>query len=203
MNSWEELYENYSGAVFAYLHRLSGDRHLAEDLASETFTRAMLALDGFRGEASLKTWLLRIARNLYIRRTKRESRLASLEELTERGVAVANGHSDPEAAVIRDEEGLALRRALRSLSEADRSILLLAAQENLRCREIADVFGISLTAVKVRLFRARRRLIAALEGEGTSPSSPDRKGRRPANSDRASETHGMDFTTREDTDVEL
>lgn len=81
-----ELYERYSGPVFGYLLRLSGDRFLADELTGETFYRAMLALDGFRGEASVKTWLLRIAHNLYLRRAEREKRMTSLEALQEQGV---------------------------------------------------------------------------------------------------------------------
>jgi|GEM_PF-4647059 len=82
-----ELYERYSGPVFGYLLRLSGDRFLADELTGETFYRAMLALDGFRGEASVKTWLLRIAHNLYLRRAEREKRMTSLEALAACGYA--------------------------------------------------------------------------------------------------------------------
>ena len=70
---------------------------------------------------------------------------------------------DPERRLIREEESEAIRKALRSLAEDDRSILLLSAEDELSCREIADVLDISLTAVKTRLFRARRRLAGLLE----------------------------------------
>ena len=158
-----DLYERYSAPVFGYLLGLSGDRALAEDLAEETFYRAALALDGFRGEASVKTWLLRIARNLYLRRAKREKRTTSLEGLQERGMTFAAPQPTPEAEVLRQERSQAILRALRSLRESDRSLLLLAAQEGMRQREIAHMLGLSLTAVKVRLYRARRRLVAALQ----------------------------------------
>lgn len=165
VQNWEELFERYSPAVFGYLHRMSGDRHLAEDLTSETFYRAMRSLDGFRGDSSLKTWLLRIARNLYLNRKRRDERSSSLDELEEKGMTRAAGEPDPEAQMIREEESEAVRRALGALAEDDRSILLLAAEEELSCREIGDVLGISITAVKTRLFRARRRLAGYLEKE--------------------------------------
>ena len=173
MHSLEELYERYSGAVFDYLHRMSGDRHLAEDLTGETFYRAMLSIDGFRGEASVKTWLLRIARNLFLRRMEREKRTSSFEALEERGVPLAARGPDPETKVMQDEHGEAVRRALLSLPEIDRSILLLSAHEKLRCRDIADVLNVSVTAAKVRLYRARRRLAEALEREGAWPAKTD------------------------------
>ena len=165
VRSWEELFERYSPAVFGYLHRMSEDRHLAEDLTSETFYRAMRALDSFRGDAGMKTWLLRIARNLYLNRRRRDDRSQSLEDLEERGVTAAAREPDPETRFIREEENEKVRRALRALPEDDRSILLLAAEDELSCREIAEVLEISLTAVKTRLFRARRRLAGLLEKE--------------------------------------
>jgi RNA polymerase sigma-70 factor (ECF subfamily) len=163
VQNWEELFEQYSPAVFGYLHRMSEDRHLAEDLTSETFYRAMRALDGFRWDSSMKTWLLRIARNLYLNRKRRDDRSSSLDELEERGMVTAAADPDPESRFIREEESEVVRRALRALPEDDRSILLLSAEEELSCREIGDVLGISLTAVKTRLFRARRRLAGLLE----------------------------------------
>jgi len=165
VQSWEELFARYSAAVFGYLHRMSGDRHLAEDLTSETFYRAMRALDGFRGDSSMKTWLLRIARNLYLDRKKRDERSSSLEDLEEKGMVTAAGDADPESQLIRDEESKAVWQALRALPEDDRSILLLSAQEELSCREIAEVLGLSVTAVKTRIFRARRKLAGLLDKE--------------------------------------
>lgn len=165
-----ELYERYSGSVFGYLLRLSGDRALADELTGETFYRAMLTLDGFRGEASVKTWLLRIARNLFLRRAQREDRTRSLEKIQERGRAFAASEANPEVEVLRQERSQTIQRALLSLSESDRSILLLKAQKML-CKEIAQVLGISVSAVKVRLYRARRRLAAALNKEGVTIGS--------------------------------
>jgi RNA polymerase sigma-70 factor (ECF subfamily) len=163
VQNWEEFFERYSPAVFGYLHRMSGDRHLAEDLTSETFYRAIRSIDGFRGDSSLKTWLIRIARNLYLNRKRSDERSSSLEELEEKGTTTASADPDPESRLIREEEGEVVRRALGALPEDDRSILLLSAEEELSCREIGEVLGISITAVKTRLFRARRRLAGLLE----------------------------------------
>jgi RNA polymerase sigma-70 factor (ECF subfamily) len=164
-----ELYERHADPVFRYLLGLSGDPTLADELTGETFYRAVLALDGFRGEASVRTWLLRIARNLYLRRTQRERRTRSLEGIQEQGGAFAAGaRSNPEVCLLLRERDQAIQRALLSLSESDRSILLLKAREEMLCREIAQVLDISVSAVKVRLYRARRRLAAALHAEGVT-----------------------------------
>ena len=160
-----ELFDLHAGAVYAYLLRLSGDAALADDLANETFYRAMLAIGGFRGDASVRTWLLKIARNLYLNRLKRERRTTSLESLLEQGMAFPAPQPGPEAEAVNREGGEALQRALLSLSETDRSILLLASQERLPYEEIAQVTGLTVTAVKVRIFRARQRLAGALDAE--------------------------------------
>jgi len=169
VHNLSELYDRYSGPVFGYLLGLCADPGLADELTGETFYRAMLALDGFRGEASVKTWLLRIARNLYLRRARRDERIHSLEAIQDRGRAfAATDRTNPEAAMLRRERDQAIQRALLSLSESDRSILLLKAREKMLCREIAQVLDISVSAVKVRLYRARRRLAAALRETGVT-----------------------------------
>jgi RNA polymerase sigma-70 factor (ECF subfamily) len=168
VNSLKTLFEQYSPSVFSYLLRLSGDRALAQDLTSETFYKAILSIDGFRGDASVKTWLLRIARNLYLRRAQREQRNTSLETMQEEGASFVTPQPGPEAEVIRKEGAQAIQEALLALSENDRTILLLSSQENMAYREIAKVLDISVSAVKVRIHRARQRFAIALN-EITNP----------------------------------
>ena len=81
----ERVHDAYYPALFRYIAYKVGDRETAEDLTSETFLRAIIAIDGFRGDASIKTWLLRIARNLYLRYRDREKRSISLEHLQANG----------------------------------------------------------------------------------------------------------------------
>jgi RNA polymerase sigma-70 factor (ECF subfamily) len=166
VRSLEEFYETYSRPVFAFLLRLSLDRQLAEDLTGETFYRAIMALDSFRGEASLKTWLLSIARNLYLRRIRSLKRTTSLDKLEEGGRLFSTDDPDPESRLIQRQESEMVQRALLSLAETDRSVLLLVAEGALDYRDIAEVLHISVAAVKVRIYRARRRLVDALRREG-------------------------------------
>jgi RNA polymerase sigma-70 factor (ECF subfamily) len=168
VQSVADLFDLYANAVYGYLYRLSGDAALADELANETFYRAILALDGFRGDASVKTWLLKIARNLYLNHVKREKRTMSLDALLEKGITFRAYQPGPEAEAVNRERAEALQRALLSLSETDRSILLLASQEQLPYQEIGQIIGISVAAVKVRIFRARQRLARALEKESNS-----------------------------------
>ena len=115
VRSLAALYKKYSGAVFGYLLHLSGNRTLADELTAEAFYRAIRALDGFRGDASVKTWLMRITRNLYLRRRERDKRLISLEEVQERGVAFVSSSSDPEATVLRQEKSRIIQKVFNLL----------------------------------------------------------------------------------------
>jgi RNA polymerase sigma-70 factor (ECF subfamily) len=165
IKSLEALYDAYAGSVFNYLLRLSGDRPLAEDLTSETFFRAILAIDSFRGDANVKTWLIRIARNLYLRRVEREQRLISLEAMQAKGFQLYAPQASPEKRLLQKEHGEAIQAALLRLSENDRTLLLLVSQEGMPHKDIAVILDISVSAVKVRLHRARLRFAMAIEKE--------------------------------------
>lgn len=80
LTNFEEVYAVYFDDVYRYLLSLSGSESTAEELTSETFFRAMDALDRFRGECSVRVWLCQIAKNLYYSQLRREKCLAPLED---------------------------------------------------------------------------------------------------------------------------
>ncbi|HZW03985.1 MAG TPA: sigma-70 family RNA polymerase sigma factor, partial [Anaerolineaceae bacterium] len=113
----------------------------------------------------------------YIRRSQRERRHTSLESLEDQGVDFPGAAAGPERTVEQHEQMRAVRRALKQLSESDRSLLSLAMQETLTQAEIADVLEISVGALKVRLCRARQRL-AALVQQTVQPETGCEKEKR-------------------------
>ena len=80
MTRFEEIYRAYFNDVYRYLRRLSGDETLAGEITSETFFKAMRALDSFRGECDVRVWLCRIAKNCYYTYLKKASRTEALED---------------------------------------------------------------------------------------------------------------------------
>ena len=80
LTNFEGVYAVYFDDVYRYLLSLSGSESVAEELTSETFFRAMDALDRFRGECSVRVWLCQIAKHLYYSHLRREQRLAPLED---------------------------------------------------------------------------------------------------------------------------
>jgi RNA polymerase sigma-70 factor (ECF subfamily) len=133
----------------------------------ETFLRAFIGLRGFRGEASLRTWLTRILLNEGRRRRRRQRatiELAALEAEQKQEkmqnssfpVLVADG--DPERAAARSEIGRRLEREIDDLPVAFRVVLILRDVEGVSIQQTAKLLGIRQETVKTRLHRARRRL---------------------------------------------
>ena len=150
----DEVYRQYRGPIQHYLLRLTGSADQAEELAQETFIRACASIMSFRGDCSVATWLFRIARNTYLTSLRRSptTQVGTSEFLA---LPDKRGHNDPSSQYDRAEQRDAIRIALLELPEKQRTILLLRDDEGLSYAEIADVLAISLSAVKVNLFRAR------------------------------------------------
>jgi len=154
------LYETYKEMIYNYLYHLSLDPHLAEELTQETFIKAFRFEGQFRGEASAKTWLVRIAINTYHSHRRRIPTPAwELHEQT----------PDPLDYSQKSETKLIIEAVFRKLSERDRELLTLREISDLTYAEIARVTGMSDTQVKVGLHRARSRfkeLYTELSKEG-------------------------------------
>jgi RNA polymerase sigma-70 factor (ECF subfamily) len=152
-----ELFEQYYESLVRMLYRRTGDRDRAEDLAQETFARAVAAPPN-----NPRPWLFAVALNLVRedgRRALRQGR--RLELLRADGVP----ESGPERDFDRNERSESVRAALATLNERDREALLLKA-EGFNYDEIAATLGLSKGAIGTTLARARRRLVEAYRTDG-------------------------------------
>ncbi|HEY5939624.1 MAG TPA: sigma-70 family RNA polymerase sigma factor [Gemmatimonadales bacterium] len=152
-----QLFELYYESLVRMLYRRTGDRDRAEDLAQETFARAVAAPPN-----NPRPWLFAVALNLVRedgRRALRQGR--RLELLRNDDDRPPQG---PEADLERNERSAAVRSALATLGERDREALLLKA-EGFNYEEIAATLGLSKGAVGTTLARARRRLVEAYRSE--------------------------------------
>ncbi|HQZ83445.1 MAG TPA: sigma-70 family RNA polymerase sigma factor, partial [Pyrinomonadaceae bacterium] len=166
--AFETLVERFSGSIFAVALRISADREEAEDLTQETFLRAFKSIKSFRGDASLKTWLIRIAinqsRNRYRWwRRRRRDRTVSLDEpIGETNVSVGDTIADitagPEEDTLRRERETALLRALSTLKPIYREAIVLADIEGLTYAECSAALDINMGTLKSRIARAREEL---------------------------------------------
>jgi RNA polymerase sigma-70 factor (ECF subfamily) len=166
--AFEQMYADYQPAVARYLLGMCGDPVLAEELTQEVFVKVAANLLLFRGESSIRTWLLRIARNTYLSWADRQ-RDAEINTEQFHALPDRRMHGDPEAHLLAHEQRATIRRALGMLPERQRTMVLLRDLHDFSYAEIALVLDMSLAAVKVNLHRARLRfrdIYDQLEGYG-------------------------------------
>ena len=152
MMTFEQLYQTYFDDVFRFAVWLTHDRSEAEDTASETFVRAWAGRDRLRTE-TLKAYLLAIARNLVLDRRRKT---ANHEKLTGELPDLA---PDPQRRAAARAELDRVTRVLAELPEVERTALVLRTEHGLPYSEIARVLETSEGAARVRVHRARRRLL--------------------------------------------
>ena len=155
---FEALYAAHAGAVRAYARRRI-DASAADDIVADVFLIAWRRLDEVPAEQL--PWLLGVARRVLANRRRGDARRAALRGRLE-GERLAGGEPEP---ALPDSEVV---RALRSLNERDREVLLLIAWDGLDRRQAAAALGIGMGAFAVRLHRARRRLEKVLAVAGAS-----------------------------------
>jgi RNA polymerase sigma factor (sigma-70 family) len=154
MEDLDLLFTRHHRRLYTFCYRLTGSRESAEDVVQDVFLRIIAYRRSFRPGSSFVMWALTIARNAAARRGRRESRLEQLADENE----VPGESRDPIEVLEREIETERLERALASLDEDTRELLLLARFEGRSYADIARHFGVTEGAIKVRVFRALKRL---------------------------------------------
>ena len=148
-------YEQCRDSVYGYLVYMTKDVTLAEDLSQEVFLRMFLHLDKFRGEASVRTWGLRIARNVFLSYAKKKQPVLLEEQEWEQ--LPDDPCSQPEEEALKREKAEGIRQCLMCLSEQERTILLLRDFQELSYEEIGRIMDFTPEVVKSRIYRARQK----------------------------------------------
>jgi RNA polymerase sigma-70 factor (ECF subfamily) len=160
---WQRAYQAHASAVLAYLRRRTGRGEEAEDLLQETFLRAMGAAS-FR-EGNLRGYLMTIARNLLISRVRRP-RLAISDVTADQATETEPSRDiSPEREVALRSFRDRLDGVLAGMNSDQRTAFEMGVLEQTSYPEIARLTGWNLSTVKVRIFRARRRIIDVLGDE--------------------------------------
>lgn len=162
------LMERHQRGVFAVAQAMVRDAEEARDIVQEAFVRVFQGLGAFKGDASFKTWLQRIVRNLCIDRLRaRKSREQALgevetvsegEDAVEAGLVASRWGSQPQDRLLDRELGEAIHAAVARLPEKHREILVLREVEGMSYEELAEALGIPKGTVMSRLFHARSKL---------------------------------------------
>lgn len=164
--AFEQIVTRYEKRIYALAMRILRQHQDAENVVQETFLAVMEHLSDFRGEASVSTWILRIATNhaLKVLRKRRGLPIVSLESSpSSRGSDeplphpefIARWRENPQELALRAEVRRLLDEALAELDDKYRLVFLLRDVEGLTTRETAETLGLGEANVKVRLLRAR------------------------------------------------
>jgi RNA polymerase sigma-70 factor (ECF subfamily) len=148
MNDFSELYRKHAPDVFRFALYLTGNRAEAEDITSETFVRLWAASGPIRSR-TIKGYLCTIARNLFLKGVRRQSRLQGLPD------HLPDDAAGPHERTEHKDELKRVMARLQQLPEIDRAALLLRALEDLPYEEIALALGISVSNARVKVHRAR------------------------------------------------
>jgi RNA polymerase sigma-70 factor (ECF subfamily) len=197
-DAFAELTRRYGGRMLAVARRMLRNEDDARDAVQEAFVAAFKSLDGFAGESKMSTWLHRIVVNAALMRlrTKRRKPEQAIEDLLPNFDETGHWAVDvppveiPADALERGEVRAIVRRCIDRLPESHRAVLLLRDIEELDSEETAAVLGLTTSAVKSRLHRARQALHTLLAHErlGMASAEPTAtacdRARRAASHDR-------------------
>ena len=156
-----ELYERHRNSIFRFAYRLSGKVETAEDITHDCFLSLITHPGNFkRDRASLRTYLLSAARNLWLKQLRDPRRESSLDHFGDEEFIAASRH--PISGVLEEELAQTVKRAVSNLPPLQKEALVLFEYEGLQLVEIAELVGTDVGAVKSRLYRARESLRSSL-----------------------------------------
>jgi RNA polymerase sigma-70 factor (ECF subfamily) len=162
---FQKVYQVFQPKILRYIARLVGETE-AEDITQDVFIKVSAALQSYRGESKISTWLYRIATNAALDRLRSPSyqrivqncSAVSEAELNDRNAWIGEKTPLVEHQIFRKEMNECIQGFIQKLPENCRTALILSEFEGLRDSEIAETLGISLSTVKIRLHRAKERL---------------------------------------------
>ena len=147
------LFERYHRALFSFFIRLTGQSEASEDLVQNVFLRMLKYRHTYTGDGEFKTWMYHLARNVhadYYRKHKRQGQADDYTNLENK----LRDDFNPEEQTQHAEELVLLQVALSHLDVEKREVLVLSRFQGLKYKEIADLYGCTEGAIKVRAFRA-------------------------------------------------
>ena len=163
MTDFEKIYNEYFNDVYLYIKRLSGDEHVAEEITSETFFKALKSIDNFRGECEIRVWLCQIAKNSYYTYVKKNSKVQDVDE-TEL-INLPDNKISVENEVQSKLQAFAIQKILHEIDEPYREVFMWRVYADLSFKEIAGIFNKNENWACVTYHRARKLIKERLESE--------------------------------------
>lgn len=164
-NAFSILVDHYKDLVFTLALRMLKNREEAEEVAQDTFIKAFKSLDTFKGESKFSTWIYRVAYNTSLDRIKKNRKHLNdveINEFTAHQVKTIDTALDRLEAKEREE---AIQRCINKLPSQDSFLLTLYYFDDLSLDDMSKVVDMTANAIKVKLFRCRKKLASILKAE--------------------------------------
>ena len=162
-NAFSYLIDSYSDMVFSLACKMLKNKEEAEEVCQDTFIKAFKNLNKFKGDSKFSTWLYRIAYHTaldHIKKNKNSNRTFEINEITFNQIKSVE---DILQTIERKEREKVMNDCLLKLTEEERSIIWMFYYDELSLKEIIEVTQLSEANVKVKLHRARKRLLTIVE----------------------------------------
>lgn len=156
---FEEIYQDYFQEIFLYIASLSKNEIIAEEIAQETFFKALKAIDRFDGSKDIRAWLFTIAKNTYFTYYKKNklqipSEIFDMEQ--EKSVNVTD-------YLVKEEEAFIVHQYLHSMKEPYKEVFFLRVFGELPFEQIGKIFGKSSGWARINFYRARKQILNYME----------------------------------------
>jgi len=155
---FEELYGAYADDVYRYILSLCGSSHIAEDVTSETFLKAVKAINKFKGECEVRVWLCKIAKNTYFTMAKKNKFTTEMPD-------DLSGGDNFESKLIDKSHAFEVHKLLHGLGEPYKEVFSLRVFSELSFTEIGALFGKPDTWARVTFHRAKTKLKEGLNDD--------------------------------------
>ena len=149
------LYQRYKKKLFAYFYRLTCVAATSEDLVHNVFQRILTYHKQFRNEGKFSSWMYSIAHNVFMDNVRKQKGITYSDDLTKWDV---QDDIDLDENILKKEQQEILENAIKQLNPEQRETLVLSRYHELKYREIAEIFNVTESTIKVRIFRAMKNL---------------------------------------------
>jgi RNA polymerase sigma-70 factor (ECF subfamily) len=155
---FEQIYITYFRDVYLYIRKLSNSEHIAEEITSETFFKAMKSIDSFRGDCDIRVWLCQIAKNCYYSYIKKADRTECIDN-----VEIAEQGASFEERLFRHDTAMQIQKILHDVPEPYKEVFMWRVYAELSFKQIGQIFGKSENWACVAYHRARNKIKEKLE----------------------------------------
>lgn len=155
---FEQIYTTYFRDVYLYIRKLSNSEHIAEEITSETFFKAMKSFDGFRGDCDIRVWLCQIAKNCYYSYLKKVDRTESVDN-----AEIAEQSTSFEERLFQQDTAMQIQKILHDVPEPYKEVFMWRVYADLSFKQIGQIFGKSENWACVTYHRARNKIKEKLE----------------------------------------